>query len=219
MPYVIFRSVEGNQSIVSSLEFSESLQCDYTLAELEFADQLVLSQDLGMVQTNEESVQASGEGHLCNADRCSRPPTTIQLGLQPAKIFDNIFAMHVEVSGNRSNTGQVRRKVGVSIKPLTQEPDRMIVMKTNFEVTFDQRGSLSRAHWASRKRRTLNVCQRALQGGTFHVPACKATIVVTIRQAGPALLLLTGNVGLGRFPLRIERVKLLSRPSSVDLRV
>jgi len=65
----------------------------------------------------------------------------------------------------------------------------------------------------------LDVGQQALQGWPVHVAAGEATVVVTIGQAGPALVLLAEDVRLCRFALSVQRVEFLCKPSSVDLRV
>ena len=55
----------------------------------------------------------------------------------------------------------------------------------------------------------LDVGAQALKSRPVHVAAGEAAIVVVVGQAAPALVPLTGDVGFGRFPLRVEAVELL----------
>jgi len=43
----------------------------------------------------------------------------------------------------------------------------------------------------------LDVCQKSLQGCPIHIATCETTVVVAIRQADPALILLAFDVSLG----------------------
>src|SRR5262245_46451341 len=51
----------------------------------------------------------------------------------------------------------------------------------------------------------LDVGEQAFERRPVHVAAAVAAVVVALGQAHPALVLLAGDVGQGRFPLRIER--------------
>jgi RNA polymerase sigma factor (sigma-70 family) len=55
----------------------------------------------------------------------------------------------------------------------------------------------------------LDVGEQALEGGSFHVAAGEAAVVVAVGQARPALVGLTADEGLARFSLCVQRVELL----------
>ena len=55
----------------------------------------------------------------------------------------------------------------------------------------------------------LDVGPQTLEGGPLYVAASEAAVVVAVAQAGPALVPLTENVGLRRFPLGVEAVEIL----------
>ena len=55
----------------------------------------------------------------------------------------------------------------------------------------------------------LDVDQPPPHRRPVHVAARKAPVVIQLRQADAAFVLLAGDVGLGRFPLGVERVELL----------
>ncbi len=54
-----------------------------------------------------------------------------------------------------------------------------------------------------------DIVQEALEGRPLHVAAREAAVVIAVGQASPAFPALTGDVGLSRFALGIERVELL----------
>ena len=55
----------------------------------------------------------------------------------------------------------------------------------------------------------LDVRHESLERGALQVAAGEAAVIVSIRQACPALVALTRNIGLGRFPLSVQGVELL----------
>ena len=65
----------------------------------------------------------------------------------------------------------------------------------------------------------FDVGQQPLQRGTLQGAAGEAAVVVAVADRHPALRLLAGDIGLAGLALGVEAVELLSRPSSVDLRV
>jgi hypothetical protein len=58
----------------------------------------------------------------------------------------------------------------------------------------------------------LDVGQEALEGGPIHGAAAETSVVVALGQAGPAFVLLAGDVGQAGFPLRVEAVETLLKP-------
>jgi hypothetical protein len=57
-----------------------------------------------------------------------------------------------------------------------------------------------------------DVGQESLQRRTFHVAAREATVVITVVQCHPALVLLAGDIGQGRFTLGVQRIEILVQP-------
>jgi len=58
----------------------------------------------------------------------------------------------------------------------------------------------------------LDIGEQALKSGTLHIAAGETAVVVPRRQAGPTLVFLARDIGLGRFPLGIQAVELLFEP-------
>ena len=65
----------------------------------------------------------------------------------------------------------------------------------------------------------LDVGQQAGECRPVEVAAGETAVVVGVRQAGPAFGPLAGDIGLGGFALRVQRIELLVESSWVDLRV
>src|SRR5581483_3631084 len=55
----------------------------------------------------------------------------------------------------------------------------------------------------------LNVRQQTLKSRAVHVPAAPSSIIVTIRQAGPAFSCLAPDIGFRAFALGIQSVEFL----------
>jgi hypothetical protein len=55
----------------------------------------------------------------------------------------------------------------------------------------------------------LDIREQLPQGGPVHRPAGEAAIVIVLRQCGPALMLLAGDIGRAGLALGVERVELL----------
>lgn len=58
----------------------------------------------------------------------------------------------------------------------------------------------------------LDVIHQLLQSRPLHVGAGEAAIVIPVWQTDPAFVLLTGDVGLARFALSVQRIELLLEP-------
>jgi len=54
-----------------------------------------------------------------------------------------------------------------------------------------------------------DILEKLLEGGPVQIRAAKAAVIVALGQTQPALVLLAGDVGLRRFPLRIQGVEFL----------
>jgi hypothetical protein len=58
----------------------------------------------------------------------------------------------------------------------------------------------------------LDLCEQLLQSGPIHCGAGEPAIVITIRQAHPAVVPLALDEGLTSFALRLQRIELLFEP-------
>lgn len=58
----------------------------------------------------------------------------------------------------------------------------------------------------------LDVLHQPLHGRAIEVAPGEPAIVISIRQTDPPLALLAGDVGLGAFPLGVERIERLLQP-------